>query len=104
MGELWYTLNSLADLGTVLVANNIQVNPFTVDTVFVSLKGVPCVYLIDAEVMEEGATLGQALALVIMSLVTLKKVEVKESYEEELGVVGRKSQEMRELLEKMIND
>lgn len=102
MGELWYALNSLCDLGTILSAHNITVSPFALDNIFVSLKGAPCVYLVDAGMNSEDFTQCQQLALSITSLVTLKKIEQKENYGEELMAVLKKSPDLKEILEKMI--
>lgn len=44
--ELWYILMGLSDLAVLLKENNIKFK-FDVDSIFISLSGIPCVYLID---------------------------------------------------------
>ena len=76
LGELWYALNTLADLGAMIFRQRLNCCPFRLDNIFVSLKGAPCVYLMDGWALEETteAETVKALGLVMLSLGAIRRL------------------------------
>ncbi len=97
--EIWFTLNALADLGQLMHSNEIKVNPFRIESVFVSLKGMPCVYIADNSLTDDEESV-VSLGFTILSLVAMKKVGAAE-VTEALVAVRRKSAELGDILERM---
>lgn len=104
IGELWYALDTLADLGGMLFKQGINCCPFRLESVFVSLKGTPCVYLMEGWALEEATEpeAVRALGLLILSLASVRKLADHDSYEVELQALANRGEQLAQLLQKML--
>lgn len=72
--ELWFILHALLTLATTLRANKLAMN-LKLDHIFITLKGLPCVYFhhflsLEESIVYSQYSMGQQASIVLLQLCT----------------------------------